>query len=156
VCVGNDLALVELSAEAVEAAHPAVRFYGGPTSVLPGPDLKANDEIHMYGNSEARSVYSLIDTDATNPHDGKFLRYDNGGWTSATQIIPSSIQGDSGAGLLGPHGEAHGVLSGGSLTYTEDYFTDLAWALWYMQVHVGWSPSVVTWPDFDAAGIEPA
>jgi hypothetical protein len=153
-CAGNDFALVEVAAKDFGAIHPAVRYYGGPTRVLDAGELKAGDNVHGYGNSDLRSGYELVPTPQTNPHDGEFLGYDYGGWEVVTRFVPPTIQGDSGSGLLGPGGEATGVLSSGSITYTEEQYTNIAFALRYMHARLGWSPSVVTWAEFDAAGIE--
>lgn len=153
-CAGNDFALVELRPDDVANAHPAVRYFGGPTAVLDAGALHAGDAVYEYGNSDLRSAYETVPTPQTNPHSGQFLDYDYDGWEVVTRFLPPTIQGDSGSGLMGPGGEATGVLSSGSITYTEEQFTNIAFALAYMQQHLGWAPSVVTWPDFSPDGIE--
>jgi hypothetical protein len=153
-CEGNDFALAEIDAKDVGSVHPAMRYYGGPTSVLDANGLHAGDAVHDYGNSDLRSGYETVPTPQTNPHDGTFLEYDYNGWEVVARFLPPVVQGDSGSGLMGPNGEAVGVLSSGSITYTEEQFTDIAHALRYMQDRVGWAPSVVTWSDFSASGIE--
>lgn len=154
ICAGNDFALAEIDPRHIDNAHPAVRFYGGPTAVLDSGALSPGDAVHGYGNSDLRSGYETVPTAVTNPHDGEFLEYDYNGWEVVTRMLPPTIQGDSGSGLMGPGGEATGVLSSGSITYTEEQYTNIAFALRYMQDKLGWAPSVVTWSEFSPDGIE--
>jgi hypothetical protein len=150
ICDANDLALVELDADTVQVVHPAVRGFGGPTGLAAGA-LADGAKLYMYGNSETRSAFGLAPTGVGNEHTGNVDSYADGGWRGVTSFTPAAIPGDSGSGLMGPAGEAAGVLSVVSSDGSNG-FANLPFALWYMAVHEGWWPSVVTWPTFDPNG----
>lgn len=78
--------------------------------------------------------------------------HDFGDWLTWSDLA-GTIQGDSGSGMLGPNGEAQGILAQGLPTETGT--TNLAFALEYMRLHLGWAPELVTWNEFSPDGIEP-
>lgn len=151
VCL-NDLALIEIPAQDVQQVHPAVMHFGGPTGP-PGrwDGLVRNDPVYAALSSDYGCLYLCTD-DPARAATGDFWDYLSNGWVLDTEWgIAGGSQGDSGGGLMGPGGTAAGVLSTGLQTGAFHY-SNIWFDLAYMRAKVGWSPSIVTWSTFDAAG----
>jgi hypothetical protein len=126
-CAYNDLALVELPADAAPAVGAAVPFFGGPTGVRTEP-LPAGTPVFGLANppdaTGARAVAA---------RGGVVAGDVGGGWGHAVYTMEPGVAGESGSPLLDAGGRAVGVLS--SLSSTADRpsieYTDLARALDY-------------------------
>lgn len=103
-CAYNDLALIELPADAVATTNPSVPFYGGPTAL--GAGTAFGDDVSSYGNSSLRLGLSPL-----SPKRGTSLGDSEGGWSTTVYTVSPGIPGDSGSGFLDAQGRAFGVLS---------------------------------------------
>jgi hypothetical protein len=168
-CVDNDFALIELPAEVLSRAHPAVLYYGGPVA-LDNHTLIPGDDVYFFGNSGTRQGKTPMtvmghpdvgESELLSPQHLVFSEYRNEGWDFNWQSLttwnplsgqgPAStdhgpIQGDSGGPFLGPTGNALAMLGGGA--------NNLEYALTWMAENHAWSVELVTWNEFSPNGIE--
>ncbi len=102
-CLFNDFALVKLDPQDHGSVNPTVRFWGGPSGLVPT----------TFDGSEAFGFGNTIRGGTVSPHAkrGVSLRQGAGGWTHVLDLDPPGISGDSGSGTLDGQGRAFGVLS---------------------------------------------
>lgn len=110
VCGYHDFALIELNDNATRVANPAAWQWGGPTTLHAGL-ATTGDHVYTFGGTSMRS-YPL---EATKGREGVVNRIDGVAlpvdpWSAFATFPGSCIPGDSGSPVLGPEGEALGVL----------------------------------------------
>ena len=105
-CVFNDFALLKLDPADYPSVNPTVRFWGGPSGMVPSSFERA--EAFGFGTTVSQGAVS------SHAKRGVSLRQGGNGWTHVLQFSPPGISGDSGSGVLDGQGRAFGVLS----TYT--------------------------------------
>lgn len=103
-CAYNDLALIQLPANALATTNPSVPFFGGPTGL--GAGTTSGESVYSYQNSELRLGISQL-----SPKQGISLGDTGGGWSTTVYTVTPGIPGDSGSGFLDASGRAFGVLS---------------------------------------------
>ncbi len=131
-CRYNDFALVRLDPADNVLVNPTVRFWGGPTGIV--PSALDRSEVFGFGTSISRTGLT------PHPKRGTLLRQSVGGQTNIVLFNPPGISGDSGSGIMDQQGRAFGVLNtfsagrgingAGNLTRMLDYarssgFTDI-------------------------------
>lgn len=132
-CAYNDLALVRIHPDDVDNVNPSIPHWGGPVGV-DTDGLPAGDQVYSYGNSSLRFGITLL-----SPKTGLSLGTTGNGWSHPTYTVSPGIPGDSGSALLGPNGQAAGVLSTLALAPLagSNNYADLASAIAYMHSHGG-------------------
>jgi hypothetical protein len=138
-CAYNDLALVRLNPADVPNVNPSVPHWGGPNGVDPD-GLPAGSLVYTYGNSSLRLGITQL-----SPKSGVSLGTTGGGWSHPTYTVSPGIPGDSGSALLGPNGQAAGVLSTLAVAPlpASNNFGDLSHEIDYMHSHGGPQAGVV-------------
>ncbi len=132
-CAYNDLALVRIAAADVANVNPSIPHWGGPVGLDPD-GVAALDRVYSYGNSSLRQGIALL-----SPKTGVSLGTTGGGWTHPIYTVTPGIPGDSGSAVLGPNGQALGVLSTLAILPTplSNNASDLESALDYMHANGG-------------------
>ncbi len=102
-CRFNDFALVRIHPDDVNSVNPSVPFWGGPTTV--GATTGFGDSVYSYGNSILR-----LGLEPLSPKTGISLGQDGEGWNHPVYTVTPGVPGDSGSAVLGPEGQALGVL----------------------------------------------
>lgn len=102
-CQYNDFALVRVHSDDVGSVNPSVPFWGGPTSV--GASTGFGDSVYSYGNSILR-----LGLEPLSPKTGVSLGQGSDGWNHPVYTVTPGVPGDSGSAVLGPGGQALGVL----------------------------------------------
>ena len=130
LCYGNDLALIRLDPLDRPRVNPSIPHWGGPTRL--GKGVAALQKVYTYGNSELRGGVSQL-----SPHWGDADGDEFGGWSHGFYTVLPGIPGDSGSALVGPHGEAIGILSTlSAIPPLQNNASDLYKDLVYMKAHV--------------------
>ena len=126
-CAYNDLALVELPADAAPSVGAAVPFFGGPAAVR-GTPLPAGTPVFGLANPPDVDGVRTVAARA-----GAVAGDVGGGWGHAVYTMTPGVAGESGSPLLDAEGRAVGILS--SLSTTADRpsieYSDLGRALDY-------------------------
>jgi hypothetical protein len=132
-CAYNDLALVRIHPDDVDAVNPSIPHWGGPTGLNTSGN-PTSSRVYSYGNSSLRQGVALL-----SPKTGVSLGTSGGGWTHPVYTLTPGIPGDSGSAMLDATGRASGVLSTLSIAPTpaSNNFSDLNLALNYMRSHGG-------------------
>lgn len=102
-CQFNDFALVRVHPDDVGSVNPSVPFWGGPTTV--GATTAFGDSVYSYGNSLLR-----LGLEPLSPKTGVSLGQGSDGWNHPVYTVTPGVPGDSGSAVLGPDGQALGVL----------------------------------------------
>lgn len=102
-CRYNDFALVRVDPVDNSLVNPTVRFWGGPSGLVPS----ALDQTAVYGFGTTINQAGLT----PHPKRGTMLRQTAGGHTNIVSFEPLGISGDSGSGVMDGQGRAMGVLS---------------------------------------------
>jgi len=102
-CQYNDFALVRIDPADVGKVSPAMRVYGGPTSMARPGDWGVGDKVLTYGNSDLRFGVEPI-----RPREGYVLSASD--WTTSIYTAGPGVPGDSGSAVLTGDGQALGVL----------------------------------------------
>ncbi|MDN5916736.1 MAG: serine protease [Pseudonocardia sp.] len=141
-CAYNDLALVELPADAAARTNPSVPFFGGPAGVHDG-GLAPGAAVFGLGNPVGAAERSAGGTSVgtatrtLRPRVGTAGEDVGGGWGHTVYTTAQGVPGESGAPLLDESGRAVGLLSslnvGGERESIE--YTDLARSLDYARLH---------------------
>ena len=130
-CAYNDLALIELPAEALAKVNPSVPVFGGPVGVNT-TGTSNGEQVVSYGNSSLRGGLSLV-----SPKTGTSLGTQGNGWTHSVYTVTPGIPGDSGSAFLDSNGYALGDLS--TLAFAplplSNQVSDLAHELEYARAH---------------------
>ncbi|MBA3744917.1 serine protease [Sporichthya sp.] len=130
-CAYNDLALIELPADALAKVNPSVPVFGGPVGVNTTGTTNG-EQVVSYGNSSLRQGISLF-----SPKTGTSLGTEGNGWTHAVYTVTPGIPGDSGSAFLDSKGYALGDLS--TLAFApvplSNQVSDLAHELDYARSH---------------------
>lgn len=136
-CAYNDLALVELPADAAARTNPSLPFFGGPQG------------LHDGGLAPGAGVFGLANpegadgTRSLRPRTGTGGEDVGGGWGHTVYTVTKGVPGESGAPLLDDSGRAVGLLSslniGGGQESIE--YADLARTLDYAR-HQGGLPDL--------------
>jgi len=139
-CDYNDLALVRVDPADVASVNPSIPHWGGPVG-LDTDDLELGEQVYSYGNSSLRLGITQL-----SPKTGTSLGTTGEGWTHPTYTASPGIPGDSGSALLGPDGQAAGVLSTLAIAPLagSNNYSDLDSALEYMRSHGGPQASLVS------------
>ena len=124
-CVFNDFALVKLDPQDYSTVNPTVRFWGGPTGLVPSSFQGA--QTFGYGSTIAQG------TVRPHPKQGVTLRQGASGWTHILDLDPPGVSGDSGSGAMDGQGRAFGVLSTYSPRRGINGASDLSRMLDYMR-----------------------
>ncbi|CAN5576788.1 hypothetical protein BH20ACT15_BH20ACT15_10810 [soil metagenome] len=103
-CDFNDLGLVRLHPDDVDAVNPSVPGFGGPTGV--GGVSGTGQTVYSYGNSSLRGGVTLL-----SPKQGVLIQNEGNGWSHTVLTVTPGIPGDSGSGFLNGSGQAIGSLS---------------------------------------------
>ena len=127
-CANNDLALIELPADALAKVNPSVPVFGGPVGVNT-TGTASGDRVLSYGNSSLRQGISTF-----SPKTGTSFGDQGNGWTHTVYTVTPGIPGDSGSAFLDSNGNALGDLS--TLAFApaplsnqvSDLAHELAWA----------------------------
>jgi len=143
-CLGNDLALIELSDAAAAVTNPSVPFWGGPKGISAG--AQPGTEVYTYGNSGLRAG-----VEALSPKVGELVDSANGGWTYDLYTVSPGVPGDSGSAFLDASGRALGDLSTLSVLPlpASNQVSDVAHELSYLSQHSGFGEVTLV------AGTEP-
>lgn len=129
LCYGNDFALIRIDPADWSKVNPTIPHWGGPSKL--GTKLATLARTYTYGNSELRGGLQLL-----SPHSGFSTGDEFGGWTHGFYTIPPGIFGDSGSAVLGPNGEAIGVLSTlSAIPPLQQNASDLAKDLAFLKAH---------------------
>lgn len=138
-CAYNDMALVRIHPDDVDKVNPSIPHWGGPTGV-DQDGVAALDRVYSYGNSSLRFGITLL-----SPKTGVSLGTDPSGWTHPIYTVTPGIPGDSGSAVVGPNGEALGILSTLALAplVLSNNATDVGMAVDYMHSHGGPAADVV-------------
>jgi len=138
-CAYNDLALVLIDPADVAKVNPSVPHWGGPVGLDPD-GLPETQQVYTYGNSSLRLGITLL-----SPKTGVSLGTTGSGWSHPTYTVTPGIPGDSGSALMGPNGQAAGVLSTISIAPlpASNNFGDLSHELAYMHAHSAVQASLV-------------
>ena len=104
-CQYNDLALIELPADALAKVNPSVPIYGGPLGVNTTGTTNG-EQVLSYGNSSLRQGLSVV-----SPKTGISLGTVGNGWSHSVYTLTPGIPGDSGSAFLDSKGYALGDLS---------------------------------------------
>jgi hypothetical protein len=127
-CAYNDLALIELPADALAKVNPSVPVFGGPVGVNTTGTTNG-ERVMSYGNSSLRQGISTF-----SPKTGTSLGTEGNGWTHMVYTVTPGIPGDSGSAFLDSNGYALGDLSTLSFApaplsnQVSDLAHELAWA----------------------------
>lgn len=124
-CLFNDFALVKLDPADRGLVNPTVRFWGGPTGLVPTSFSGA--DAFGYGTTLSRGSVGA------HAKRGASLRQGADGWTHVLDFSPPGISGDSGSGVLDGQGRAYGVLSTYSVRRGINGAGDLSRMLEYMR-----------------------
>lgn len=130
ICQFNDFALVRIHADDVDSVNPSVPFWGGPSAV--GATTAFGDSVYSYGNSILR-----LGLEPLSPKTGISLGQDGEGWNHPVYTVTPGVPGDSGSAVLGPEGQALGVLvtlQAAPLAGSNGV-TDIGRALDYLRTH---------------------
>jgi hypothetical protein len=138
-CNYNDLALVRIDPADVANVNPSIPHWGGPVGV-DQDGLPTGEQVYSYGNSGLRLGITQL-----SPKTGISAGTTGNGWSHPTYTVSPGIPGDSGSALLGPNGQAAGVLSTLVLLPlpASNNYADLASAIEYMHSHGGPQANVV-------------
>jgi len=104
-CQYNDLALIEIPADALSKVNPSLPIYGGPLGVNTTGTTNG-EQVLSYGNSSLRQGLSLF-----SPKTGTSLGTVGNGWSHTVYTLTPGIPGDSGSAFLDSRGYALGALS---------------------------------------------
>ena len=104
-CQYNDLALIELPADALSKVNPSVPIYGGPVGVNTTGTTNG-EQVVSYGNSSLRQGLSVF-----SPKTGTSLGTIGNGWSHTVYTLTPGVPGDSGSAFLDSKGYALGDLS---------------------------------------------
>jgi hypothetical protein len=130
-CAYNDLALIELPADALAKVNPSVPVFGGPVGVNT-TGTSNGEQVLSYGNSELRGGLAFF-----SPKTGTSMGTQGTGWTHAVYTVTPGIPGDSGSAFLDSNGYALGDLS--TLAFAplplSNQVSDLAHELDYARAH---------------------
>jgi hypothetical protein len=138
-CAYNDLALVRIDPADVGSVNPSIPHWGGPVGVDPD-GVALGDQVFSYGNSSLRFGITLL-----SPKTGITLGTDASGWTHPIYTVTPGIPGDSGSAVLGPNGQALGILSTLALAPLagSNNAADVSHTVAYMHSHGGPQANVV-------------
>ncbi len=131
-CAYNDLALIELPADALAKVNPSVPVFGGPVGVNTSGTTNG-ERVLSYGNSSLRQGISMF-----SPKTGTSLGTVGNGWSHSVYTLTPGIPGDSGSAFLDSNGYALGDLSTlafGPPTPLSNNVSDLAHELDYARAH---------------------
>jgi hypothetical protein len=140
ICAYNDFALVRVHPNDVASVNPSIPHWGGPVGVDPD-GVGTGEQVYSYGNSSLRFGITLL-----SPKTGISLGTDPSGWTHPIYTVTPGIPGDSGSAVLGPNGQALGVLSTLAIAPLagSNNASDLDSALLYMRSHGGPQAALAT------------
>jgi len=104
-CAYNDLALIEIPADALAKVNPSLPVYGGPVGVNTTGTTNG-EQVLSYGNSALRQGITLF-----SPKTGTSFGDQGNGWSHDVYTVTPGIPGDSGSAFLDSKGYALGDLS---------------------------------------------
>lgn len=139
----NDFALIRVDDAHRAKVHPAVRHYGGPTTLADSADATRGEKVVTYGNSGLRMGVEL-----SNRREGYVIDEGFYPWTRSVVTVTPGVFGDSGSAVLTGDGEALGILV--TLGAGWNGVTMLDKALDYAERKAGIEVELATWSVLDA------
>lgn len=99
----SDFALIAVHPDRYPDVQASMRYWGGPTGVIPASETSIGDEIMVYG-------YGIVlgSTEPTRPRPGVLIEAEEAYWRGEIPII----FGDSGGPILHGSGRALGIVTG--------------------------------------------